>query len=473
MPELIFRKRLRIVELLLGGHSYQTISERVGVSKGTIANVMNELRDGEIPSVQGIEDVADILRELAVEIRRSGLSIPQASLGITAIRSLAAVGVAPQDISRMVALCRSMTPEGRDARQFADAAVALIEAKERTGKGIQELEGWVEDLQEKADALVTQRQELEPLAKQVEALRNERDSLVRENAELTTKTAQERRQAEKAIAALEEKQQRLESQVQESQRLIGKLGTRFLDQEEEMRQVEHRLAKANGAIADLKSLGLPMERLPELAARLSQQARQQGVDHGQFLDWFLYCLEGAGSLLGLETQIKATRERLQDAQRELQEAINERDVAAAEFSGLSKQITEAKTGRRATLAVWKNEMSAVAETIRREIAVGGNGLKSLAGSLEQEVRTRLVQLVDISAERGSLQREVESYGMVPPLVSILRGDDGLSLSDARRTATAFCRGFLWYLEGNGENTGSRSVRSQTKNLLDELAKWRP
>ena len=473
MPELTFRKRLRIVELLLGGHSYQTISERVGVSKGTIANVMNELRDGEIPIVQGIEEVVDILRELAVEIRRSGLSISQASIGITAIRGLAAVGVAPQDISRMVALSRSMIPEGRDARQFADAAVALLKAKERTGKGIQELEGWVEGLQEKADALMTQNQELEPLSQQVEALRNERDSLVRENRELTTKTEQERRQAEKAIAALEEKQQRLESQVQESQRLIEKSGTRFLDQEEEMRQVEHRLAKANGAITDLKSLGLPMERLPELAARLSQQARQQGVDHGQFWDWFLYCLEGAGSLLGLETQIKATREQLQDAQRELQEVKNERDVAAAEFSGLSKQITEAKAGRRATLAVWKNEMSAVAETIRREMAVGGNGLKSLAGSLEQEVRTRLVQLVDISAERGSLQREVESYAMVPPLVSLLRGDDGLSLSDARRTATAFCRGFLWYLEGNGENNGSSSVRSQTKILLDELAKWRP
>ncbi len=145
MPELTFRKRLRIVELLLGGHSYQTISERVGVSKGTIANVMNELRDGEIPIVQGIEEVADILRELAVEIRRSGLSIPQASLGIIAIRSLAAVGVAPQDISRMVALCRSMTPEGRDARQFADAAVALLKAKERTGKGIQDQAQWTEE----------------------------------------------------------------------------------------------------------------------------------------------------------------------------------------------------------------------------------------------------------------------------------------------------------------------------------------
>ena len=166
-------------------------------------------------------------------------------------------------------------------------------------------------------------------------------------------------------------------------------------------------------------------------------------------------------------------DRLQDAQRELQEVINERDVAAAEFSGLSKQIAEAKTGRRATLAVWKNEMSAVAETIRREIAEGRNELRALAGSLEQEFQSQLVQLVDISAERGSLEREVESYGMVPPLVSLLRGDDRLSQSDARLAATAFCRGFLWYLEGNGENTGFSSVRSQTKILLDELTKWRP
>ncbi len=353
MPELNFRKRLRIVELLLGGHSYQTISKRVGVSNGTIANVMNELRDGEIPAVRGVEEVVDILRELSVQIRRSGLSIPQAALGLTAIRSLAAVGVAPQDISRMVNLCRSMAPEGRDARQFADAAVALIEAKERTGKGIQELEGWVERLQEKADALMTQNQELEPLTQQVEALRNERDSLVRENAELTTETEQERRQAEKAIAALEEKQPRLESQVQESQRLIEKLGTRFLDREEQLRQVEIRLARANGAIANLEDLGLPVERLPELADRLGSQARQQGLDQDHFLSWFLYCLEGAGSLLGLETQIKATVDRLREAQRELQEVMNERDAAAAEFSGLSKQITEAKAGRRATLAVWK------------------------------------------------------------------------------------------------------------------------
>ncbi len=415
----------------------------------------------------------DILRELAVEVRRSGLSMPQAALGLTAFRGLAAVGVAPQDISRMVALCRSMTPEGRDTRQFAAAAVSLIEAKERTGKGIQELEEWVEDLQEKADALVTKCQELEPLAQQVEALRNERDSLVQENAELTKKTEQERRQAEKAILALEERRQRLESHVQESQLLIGSLGTRFLDREEELRQAETRLAEANGAIADLEAFGLPVERLPELAERLRCQARQQGVDQAHFLSWFLYSLEGAGSLLGLDSQLKATRDRLREEQRELREVKRERDAAATEQAGLAQQIAEAKASRRATLGVWKREMSEVSETVRREIAEGGNGLRALAGSLLQELRDQLVQLVDVSTERGSLEGEVELYGMVPPLVSQLCGDDQLSPSDARRTATSFCRGFLWYLDAIGGNAGFSSVRSQTKTLLDELAKWRP
>ncbi len=42
--------------------------------------------------------------------------------------------------------------------------------------------------------------------------------------------------------------------------------------------METRLVGANGAIANLEDLGLPMERLPELAERLHCQARQQGVD---------------------------------------------------------------------------------------------------------------------------------------------------------------------------------------------------
>ncbi len=101
-------------------------------------------------------------------------------------------------------------------------------------------------------------------------------------------------------------------------------------------------------------------------------------------------------------------------------------------------------------------------------------MTALARALEQELRSSLVRLGETAAEQGRLEEAVESYAMVRPLVSILRGDDQLSQSDARVAATAFCLGLLGYLERNGEgNSSSSSLSLYTKFLLDELAKWRP
>ena len=101
-------------------------------------------------------------------------------------------------------------------------------------------------------------------------------------------------------------------------------------------------------------------------------------------------------------------------------------------------------------------------------------LNALAQSLEQQFRSQLVQLGETAAEQGRLEEAVDSYAMVRPLVSLLRGDDQLSQIDARVAATAFGLGLLWYLERNDGNTASSSsVILYTKFLLDELVKWRP
>ena len=60
----------------------------------------------------------------------------------------------------------------------------------------------------------------------------------------------------------------------------------------------------------MSRLGLPLARLPELAAHLTSAAQHQGVDSEHFLDWFISCLHGASSLLGLESLIKRRQEEL-------------------------------------------------------------------------------------------------------------------------------------------------------------------
>ncbi len=167
MPKLTFRKLLNVMGLYLEGLSHQAIAEKTGVSKGSVSNVVEMVRDGQLPALGGIEEKLDAHREVAVQIRRNGLSLSQAAVGLTAFQGFAALGIAPGDIARMVGLFRSMTTEGTKTEKFARAALVLLEVQESTGKEPEELEAWVGDLQAQSEALVTQCQEREPVSQQV------------------------------------------------------------------------------------------------------------------------------------------------------------------------------------------------------------------------------------------------------------------------------------------------------------------
>ena len=474
MPDLTLRKRMNVVRLYFQGFSYQEIAQKSGVSKGSVVNIISMLKSGQFPTFRDMDDQVDALRELAVQLRRSDLSLPQAAVGLSAFQGIAALGVPPGDIGRVVAFYRSLTPDGIETGQFVRAALALLEAQEHTGKGPQELEVWVSELEERANALAVQCLELEPVAEQVETLRSQRDRLVQQIAVLTGRMQQEKQEHEQAIGRLKEDQERLETQVLDSQSLIGKLGHRYLDREEVLRQVEIRLAEATRAVGNLTELGLPVERLPDVADRLSWQAQHLGVNPAHFLEWFFNCLESAGSLLGLESQVKAKREQLQESGRELLAVAKKRDAAAAELHNMAQRMAEAKAGRRSIMASWKEEMGGIAETIRQEVAEGAEELRALAEALAQEVRRRQLQLGETAVALGRLQEAVNSYALVRPLASLLRGENQLSLAEARIASTALCLGLLGYIEGNPQlPASSGSVAYRAKNLLEGLEKWRP
>ena len=51
MEKLSYRKQVMIVRMYLNGLSYDEIAAKVGVSKGTVANVIAELKAGRFPGL--------------------------------------------------------------------------------------------------------------------------------------------------------------------------------------------------------------------------------------------------------------------------------------------------------------------------------------------------------------------------------------------------------------------------------------
>ena len=95
MPELSMRKRLNVVRFYFQGLPYEEIVTRAGVAKGTVVNVINELKAGRFPQVTNLEDEVEALREVAVGLKRTNMSVSQAASGLVALQWLESLGVEP------------------------------------------------------------------------------------------------------------------------------------------------------------------------------------------------------------------------------------------------------------------------------------------------------------------------------------------------------------------------------------------
>ncbi len=167
MPELSMRKRLNVVRLYFQGLSYEEIVTRAGVAKGTVVNVINEVKAGHFAQIRSLEDEVEVLRELAVGLNRTQMSVSQAAVGLVVLQGLESLGVEPGELEQVTALYRQLSPEGMETASFVRAAMTLEEVQDRTGKDPEELMVWLEELETSVSELEQQCEEMAPLAQEV------------------------------------------------------------------------------------------------------------------------------------------------------------------------------------------------------------------------------------------------------------------------------------------------------------------
>lgn len=83
MREIPLKKRLEVLALYLRGLPYDSIVTNTGVSKGSVAAIVDELKAGKIPGFKDLRDVAEELRELSIKLKKQGLGASEARLGLT------------------------------------------------------------------------------------------------------------------------------------------------------------------------------------------------------------------------------------------------------------------------------------------------------------------------------------------------------------------------------------------------------
>lgn len=455
MEKLSLRKQAMIVRLYLNGLSYSEIAAKVGVSKGTVANVITELKAGRFPEAGEVSDQIELLRELAVDLRKSGLTPGRALAGIAVLSRIEEFGLEPTDIERFAALCKTLTPE-TDTQSFVKAALDLATLEERTGLSFH-------DLEEKAHDLEQAVADLEPLAQQVQEHREQ----LKELGEKHQRFAGE-------VSNLEKRLQSLSPKVKDNEKREAELFHRVQELEQRAQAADERLTTARKDLLVLSELGLPLDDLSGFTQRLCGIAQRHGIDQGVLCEWLLHELEQLEK--GLSLALLFRKE-----QQELGKTKQSQDKAQEELVALKAAIQELRQEQASLRAVIKEERENISKEAQAFIRLARDTVtklkQQLGDSMEEairEVQKLRNQALDVGSELGRCQALVETNEWLRQLLALVRCDEDVSGVQVRVVGLALLRGILAWINQRPNDIGALSqLKVRVASTIEELERWRP
>jgi len=254
MEKLTAKKKLTVVRQYLSGFCYDEIAARSGVSKGTVANVVTELKAGMIPEAADVGEHIELLRELSLGLKRSKLTLGQCAVGLILLNRISECGLDPADIDRWPMILKSVRNED-DAKEFVHLIYSIQEVQQRSGLSLEALDNKVQELERKAA-------DLEPMSNKLKDCKKQLTELTKQREELAS-----------AVAILKQENELLNPRVKDLEKHEQTLSRRISDMEPKAQKAETTLSALKGEMQKLKDIGFSIKGLAEFDEKLQEIAQ--------------------------------------------------------------------------------------------------------------------------------------------------------------------------------------------------------
>jgi predicted nucleic acid-binding Zn-ribbon protein/predicted DNA-binding protein YlxM (UPF0122 family) len=455
VEKLSLRKQLTIVRLYLNGFSYHEIATRSGVSKGTVANVVADVKAGRILDAQEPAEQLELLRELAIDLRRLRLTPSQAIAGLTVVSRLQELGVEPADIERWAAMCCQIAADQCEVPVFVRAALALEEVRERTGLSLEALDKKGRTLEEEVARLELKARELKECQRELEKLGKRRQSLADE------------------VGQLEERYEPLSRSVTQKERREEELSHRVQELEQRAQGADERLAAARRELEALAGLGLSLDDLPGFVQRLSSVAQRYGVEPEGLLDRLMSELEELEAGLGLESRLEPKREELNNVEQAIVKARQEREALDSALQQLRQQQATLRKSIAEEQAHVRKEMQAIAKIARDASAELRQDMRKGIAEAVLEVQRVRDQALEVGQELGHFEATIEANEWLRSLLPLVKGDGSVDASQVRAIGLSVLRGVQrWLEQSQNEMQLPYLLTIQVSAAAEGLEQWK-
>lgn len=453
MERLSPKKKLTIVRQYLSGLSYDEIAAKGGVSKGTVANVVTELKAGKFPEAADVGEQVELLRELSLDLKRSNLMPGQCATGLAVLTRINECGLSAADIDRWPLILKSARSED-EAREFVKLVYSIQEVHKKTGLSLEELDNKVHELERKAA-------DLEPISRQHEACRKELAELAKKREEVAS-----------AVATLEQKYDLLNPRVKDLEKREQHLSRRTKELETRAEKAEATLTTLSKEEQRLLDTGLSLEALGEFSSRVQSIAQRHHIAAAELRNRLLQELESLSEGIRLETLG-------QSWQKELEE--QERAVAAArqEHENLKAATDSLKEEKASLEASIKNTREKVGGELAKIVPAARDAINGLVGELRRghdealaEVRRLRDEALEVGKEVTRCEEMLKTNQWLSDLLAMVRGEEGIEAKQVRAITLLVLRGAaVWIKHNKANNLGSYSLSHASENLIKELEQW--
>jgi len=453
MERLTPRKKLTVVKLYLSGLTYDEIASKAGVGKGTVANIIADLKAGNFAEAADVGEQVGLLRDLSLDLRRLNLSPGQCAVGLILLNRINELGLDPADIDRWPMILKLVRNED-DAREFVRAVYSIQDVQKRTGMSLEALDN-------KARALEKKLVDLKPLSNKISEVKKELAELTRQRDELSS-----------TVALLEQKSELLSPRVKDLQEREKALSRRLVDMEPKAQKAEMTLSTLKSEMQKLEDMGLSLKELAEFNEKLELVAQRHAIKSSELRGRLLHELENLDKGLGLETLIENRQQELDEAEQAFVRIKREEGTTRAVVDSLKKE----KTNLEASI---KETREKVAKEIAKIVPLAQDTIRKLEEELRHGNEEALAEVcrlkdeaIEAGREVGRLEGILQVNQWLKELMALVQGEDGVESKRVRVITSLVLRGFHVWLERQ-RSVSLRLLQSTVETLINELEAWQP
>jgi chromosome segregation ATPase len=178
-----YSTRVTVIEQLLNGQTYDEVATSVGIAKGTVSRIADEVADGEYAHVEGLEARYESLRELSKQLDDQDMGLEEAAIGCTVVEQVQSLDLnikaVDEALGRITRLGDRLEDPDIDEAEYLQAALDLSETEQETGHSYRELQSRYEHLESQVESTNGDLERLEAeradLEETIESLQHKHD----------------------------------------------------------------------------------------------------------------------------------------------------------------------------------------------------------------------------------------------------------------------------------------------------------